>query len=347
MNREQKKHRIEEILLKYFNEEHSERVRIVVQDWLALGKDEKAKDAALWTIFDDMVNEDFDPDRWSYEMLEDLRMRIAAREAELSQMKNTVRRRVPFYRSNPFIRIAAVFAPAMLVVGGALLWMFLSNPEAAPVAMITMAVPDTLGAQNRVSLPDGSSMLVKPGSTVAYAEDFKTAGVRRVELSGEAYFDVTRDTARQFVVETEHIKVRVLGTSFDVQNGPASAQTTVALYRGQVRAEIPDGRAVTLTPGHRLVYENASGKHYTEEIAGNLPDWVAERLNFQHITLGEIFHRLEWYYGVTIDSSGFENSDPYSFRLSGMEDMGTALALVEHISRGFNYSIDGNTVTIH
>lgn len=99
-----------------------------------------------------------------------------------------------------------------------------------------------------VLLPDGSAVTLAPGSEIAYARGLRGAG-RRVNLAGQATFDVARD-GRPFAVETFNASVEVLGTVFDVQAWPASQapETAVALVEGSVRLR-SDAGAVTLRPG--------------------------------------------------------------------------------------------------
>lgn len=343
--------RAEEILYGYFNEEHSERIRRIVQDWLAFEKEEKGKDAALWALFDDMVDEDLNPDRWSYEMLNDLRMRIAARKAELLCNESRAKRRIPLYRSNSFIRFAAVLIPAALIVGG-MFWMYshrLGNMQPLPQAdFITMNVPDTLGARNRTELPDGSSILVKPGSRIAYAEDFGYGDTRRVQLTGEAYFDVSKDSLRRFVVETGHLNVNVLGTAFHIETTPDNGCTVVALYRGSVHVNgMSDGSQIALMPNQRLIYDHATGVHKIEQITSLLPEWITDNLTFENASYASVFRTMEWYFGVTIEVDGtFKREGDLYFRYTGKENIETAMQIFRCVSREFDYEITGDTVKI-
>ena len=99
-----------------------------------------------------------------------------------------------------------------------------------------------------VSLPDGSEAILAPGSEIVYARGLR-GDARRVELAGQATFDVVRD-GRPFTVETFNASVEVLGTVFDVQAWQASQapETAVALVEGSVRLR-SDAGAVTLRPG--------------------------------------------------------------------------------------------------
>ncbi len=345
------KNKIDKILSEYFDVQHSDKVSKAVRYWLVSEKNEAEKIDALWKLFDQRVIEDVNPGAWTDEMYEDLKMRLAAKQTHDSGNTKVIKRRTPFHRSIPFLRYAAVLIPAMLLVGATfgLLHIRHGVSDPAPLAaFVTMAVPDTLGAQHRTLLPDGSNILVRPGSDIAWAGEFNMADTRHVKLSGQAYFDVAKDSTRQFIVETEHIKVHVLGTSFDVQNDPTAEQTVISLYRGQVRAEVSDGTTLTLTPGQRLVYENSTGRNRIEPIAGNLPEWVAERLSFKDATLDKMLHVMEWYLGVQFEVTGrIDPAKVYTFRIDGTEDLDTALRLLEELVPGMKCTAYGNTVGVN
>lgn len=109
------------------------------------------------------------------------------------------------------------------------------------VQPVTVSAPGSVVA---VALPDGSTVALAPGAELAYARGLR-GDVRRVELTGQGYFDVAHD-GRPFVVETPNAGVEVLGTEFDVQ--ARGGETIVVLVDGSVRLRSAGG-AVVLRPG--------------------------------------------------------------------------------------------------
>lgn len=216
------------------------------------------------------------------------------------------------------------------------------------VAMVIKSIPDMPDAHDCTKLPDGSRVWVNPGSTIGMPEDFSAGSKRRIALEdGEVYLSVAKDSLRPFVVETGRLAVNVIGTRFNVKSAADKQQIIVTLFEGQVRVDdTVDGKNIMMRPGQRLIYDDRTGTYSIEPTEAYLPDWVEERLDFQHLTLDGIFRRMEWYYGITIDNTALRNNDIYSFRLSGREDLPTALALVEFITHDFTSRISGDTVTI-
>ncbi len=253
-------------------------------------------------------------------------------------------------RRTVLTRVAA--AVALICVAGAAYY-FITRPHGVEpqIAMIAMAVPDTLGAQGRATLQDGSDIWIKPGSTISYAKDFGAGEKRRLMLnSGEVYLNVASDSTKQFMVETPHLNVNVLGTRFDVEAEPDSRQTVVTLYQGRITIDGIKGDGVAeipMSPGRRLVYDNATGVYRIENTAATLPEWIAARLTFEEATYANIFRTLEWYYGITVEVDGeFRYDGDLNFRFTGKENLEQAMYEFQNFSREFTYEISGRTVKV-
>lgn len=89
-----------------------------------------------------------------------------------------------------------------------------------------------------VTLEDGSSVLLKPGSKVAYATVFNAGKVREVYLSGEAFFDVVKNPSKPFLVYANELVTKVLGTSFSVKAYETDENVTVKVSTGRVAVSV-------------------------------------------------------------------------------------------------------------
>ncbi len=315
-----------------------------IQAWFRSEASVDAKYDALGKLFNEL-QPNLNPDRYEYEQFEKIREILGFPPSEPAP---AVKRRLTPGRIA--LRVAAVVIPALMIAGAS--WLWFSRPQPAPqIAMVTMAVPDTLGAQGRIDLTDGSEVFVRPGSSISYAEDFEAGDKRRVQMSGEAYFEVAADSVKQFIVETAKMNVTVLGTRFNVEASPDKEFTTVTLYQGKVNVSGLTGKEgvteVILQPGRKLVYNNLTGEYKIEDTAALLPDWIASRLTFRNAPYSEIFRTLEWFYGVKVELDGNLGEDmKLNFRITGQEDIETAMWLFRNVSREFTYEIDGSMVKI-
>ena len=112
-----------------------------------------------------------------------------------------------------------------------------------------------------INLPDGSLVLLKKGSQLKYKESFDKS--RGVELQGEAFFNVVKDSLKEFQVKTNHTITHVLGTSFLVNEKEGMGETEVSLYSGKVLVNVNgiENKPWSIIPGESFIY-NKEGEAY-------------------------------------------------------------------------------------
>ena len=164
------------------------------------------------------------------------------------------------------------------------------------------------GQQSKVTLPDGSLVWLNSETIVKYdaAKD-----LRKVSLLGEAYFEVSHDSKRPFIVETGNTKIKVLGTKFDVSHYPDSKITKASLLTGKITMSLPGScKEIELQPGQKIVY-NAEKHVYSKQMVDvqNEILWRQGILFFENELFNDLIRKLERYYAVKIiyDEETFEN----------------------------------------
>lgn len=237
--------------------------------------------------------------------------------------------------------VAAVLIP-VFVIGGAYL---LLNTGKTDRVELMVGMADHV---QEVSLPDNSYVAVSPNSTMLYYEPENNE--RKVELSGEAFFKVSKDAERPFTVSTGNIEVKVLGTDFTVSDFPGGSDSVVSLFDGSVDVQA-DGIANTLSRGERLTYNPSTDEivisiiPYGEMIAkGYKP-----RLKFDRATFGEVFEAMSAYYEVEIEAAANVDTSGGSLTIDlDGESLEASLNLLVKMGRDrFGYSIeDDNKVII-
>ena len=115
-----------------------------------------------------------------------------------------------------------------------------TGEEREPV-YYTVNIP--YGGEYNLVLPDGTRIYLNAGTTLRYPDHF-AGGSREIFLSGEAYLEVSRDTSRPFIVRTDDMDVRVLGTVFNVNAYPDG---------NYVRTTLVEGKVETSCGGERIV----------------------------------------------------------------------------------------------
>lgn len=178
-------------------------------------------------------------------------------------------------------------AAAAIIIGVVFAARWFFQPKAEHFASTTEVVETILADNSRSVLSPGSSLEVRMGRA------------RKVRLSGEAYFEVVRDSARPFVVESGEVKVTVLGTSFEVSAFDSSEVVRVRVRSGRVRVEAY-GDTVELMAGQHAHYHKK--RHILERKAAPPAEvWGLRVLVFEGATLREVVDQLQRNYGVRID----------------------------------------------
>lgn len=231
-----------------------------------------------------------------------------------------------------FGRRVAAAAGIVLVAGlGIGLFRYLSSettvPALAPVALEnrvdSVTVFNEQKAPRLVSLPDGSSVILKKGSHLRYASPFEPKQ-RIVALSGEAYFEVVRDPGRPFLVHANGLVAKVLGTSFDVRAWGANADVTVTVRTGKVavfqepeeeetRPKERFPQQVILTPNEQVVFARKALKLFKSPVnalaEAKLPVIRPVSLVYDSVPVSTVFREIEKVYGikVVIEQKALEN----------------------------------------
>jgi len=156
-----------------------------------------------------------------------------------------------------------------------------------------------------ITLPDGSTVKLNANTRIEYPDHF-AANFRKVKLSGEAFFEVTRDTSHPFIIETANASVEVLGTSFNVSAYPWAEKVEVNVKTGKVKLTQHamgsiDSKSVLLPAGERGWIKIADGKVGHEmNLDPNYSAWITKEIVFQRTPLSEAFTVLENTYHVRI-----------------------------------------------
>lgn len=149
-----------------------------------------------------------------------------------------------------------------------------------------------------VKLPDGSRVWLNSGASLSYPELFKGDKRSVILTDGQAFFEVTENKDKPFLIKAGTLNVQVLGTSFEIENSPAG-QTTVVLATGKVSVA-NESEAVTLTQAGETAFvehESATLQKRQGNATGIAP-WRHPRLDFDGQTLAEVFEILEQRYNT-------------------------------------------------
>lgn len=224
---------------------------------------------------------------------------LAALKARMEQPQS-----VRVVRLSPLkvlLRVAAGIA--LLAVG---IWAF---KHQMPVEGDLMAATTSANATKQLSFSDGSAVLLNHSSKLEHQEAF-TVNERRVKLHGEAFFQVSRDENRPFVIETANAEVTVLGTSFNVRSYPDDSFFEVFVESGKVRVSFAEGKQqVELTKGEFVRIGKNDNKIIRGVDAAAMPlAWRTGIISFKGQPIPTILQGIERLFEVelTLKNTGQE-----------------------------------------
>lgn len=277
-------------------------------------------------------------------------------------------------RKRPVLRIVAwmTAAAAAAVLGWYAYCYFPFSSGKNSNALAQNTVSTKRGSKSKIQLPDGTQVWLNADSKITYNENFQ-GKIREVQLSGEAFFDVVHDAERPFVIHTNVIDVKVLGTAFNVRSYADEKNTETSLIRGSVEITLrnnPD-KKIVLKPNDKLIVDNMEAKadagspdvvrqrhsnraslltlskvNFKENETNALETlWVKNTLAFDKESLEDIAMKIERWYDVKVkiaDNKIRRTEFSGVFEDEDLEQVMEAL----RISGNFHYDLNKKEVTI-
>ncbi|MBX2841101.1 MAG: FecR family protein [Flammeovirgaceae bacterium] len=292
--------RIWELITKYLSNEASESEMEALQGLLK--SDEKAEQlfeeaSAIW-----LKNKKL-PSKYDLEVGKaNLKLKLLQYQLKEENQKGKVKK---LRFSKQIYKTMLVAATISFLVIAALIVLSTYNITSEQLVVWTeKSVPK--GTRVTYSMPDGSKIKVNANSKIRFRKDFVNNKVREVFLKGEAFFDVAKNPEKPFVVITNNIRTKVLGTVFNVRAYTGEQDISVSLVEGSVavynKEQNNSSPPVLLSPSDQFVFNK---KDLTSNIKHEIDlsrfiSWNNNILIFDNEPLGEITEVLENWYGVEI-----------------------------------------------
>lgn len=246
---------------------------------------------------------------------------------------------VPFYRKftaisrTQFYRIAVVASLLLILSLPAVFYLGKNNSQQSATLSYT-----SLTGKSKVVLPDGSEVWLHSHTTLKYNSDFESE-TRNVDLNGEAYFVVTHNAKKPFIVSTNNTKVVVHGTKFNVNSYDSSDNVLVSLFEGSVSMQVAE-KDVMLKPGQEGNFNKAEQTLIVKNgDVGFAKSWTDEQLRFENKNLRYVCRYLSKWYSVKIDiDPSIDDNQSYTFTVhnENLEEIMRILTKVNSIDYSFN-----------
>jgi ferric-dicitrate binding protein FerR (iron transport regulator) len=282
---------------------------------------------------------------------------------------STTRTTQPETAAKPRLRKLWIAAAVAASLAGAFLLIHPLNTSKNPTASRT--VTTNPGARSRLTLPDGTSVVLNADSRLTYNDDFTGGDTREIQLSGEAYFDVAKDPHHPFLIHTKTIDIKVLGTAFNVRSYDNERTTETDLLQGAVEVTLhnkPDKRII-LKPNEKLTVHNDQVNFSTSQpVAAGNPDaplitvgkvhyqkkdssiteilWTKNQLAFDNTSLEDVALQLQRWFNITVTISDERLKTIRLNAVFGKESLPQVMEALS-IAGNFKYTIRKNEVIIN
>lgn len=263
-----------------------------------------------------------------------------AEEKLVRRIKNENAKKRRVLRIEHFARYAAVIT-VLLAMATFVSWYFISPHED------WKSIQTVAGETKSIILDDGTKVWLNENTVLRYPEKF--LGKERIlEMDGEAYFEVTKNKHKPFIVEGKSMQIEVLGTKFNFKNRSGCCMAEASLLEGEIKARgNNDEGMILLSPGQRVELNSATGqmKVYITD-AGRDAIWHDNLIPLDNANIFHIASILEDLYNVEIIlSPDVDKSVTYSGVLGRKKDITDVLNILKETIH-IKYKIHNNTIFI-
>jgi transmembrane sensor len=209
------------------------------------------------------------------------------------------------------------------------------------VAYNIMSTP--VGGQYHLVLGDGTNVWLNAASSIKYPTVF-AGSERKVEVTGEVYFEVAHNAAKPFRVVFKQQVVEVLGTHFNINAYADEASIKTTLLEGSVKVS-NSNTSIIIKPGQQAVFQNG---HLSMNPAANLDEAVAWKngyFQFKDEKIASVMRKLSRWYDIELQYQGQASEEGFNGTISRAKNISQVLNMLER-TKAVHFKIDGRRVVI-
>jgi len=281
----------------------------------------------------------------------------------------------PAFFTRKRITLFSFLAFLLLATGAIYFFTQKTNPVSVAGQSIS-SVATKNGNRTKIVLPDGSQVWLNAGSNLDYNNASFNKELREVSLNGEAYFDVTKNTEKPFIIHTKKMDIKVVGTAFNVRSYSDEKFAEASLIRGSIEVTLKDRKdqKFTLKPNEKISIANDEPEQIVlktgqkvavksnskpiprfvmEVLKANpvnniIPEiaWTQNKLYFEDESLEDIGPMIERWFGKNVV---IQNESLKKVRYTGNFENETIEDVLSYLklSRPFNFKFENDTVIIY
>ncbi|WP_370862752.1 FecR family protein [Parabacteroides faecis] len=298
------KNSIETLIVRYLKQEIDEHELRILDAWLEESPENKSYFFQLKNVSDEAIYLSFTPESVGEESWQKMKKRMFPEKTEIILSKKQFFKNDLFFS---YFKYSAIILLTLSIGWGISEFRYHSqnlSSNTKEVVYNEISVQKG-GRANTLMLSDGSKVVLNAATKFWYPANFAT-DTRTVYLEGEAYFEVTKDVKRPFIVKVKRQDITVLGTTFNVEAYKDFPFSVVTLLSGSVALKAFDdkGKVIShmlLRPNQKAFFDNYSGSLSVENVnAALVTSWVRGEFKFKDAPLIAIITHLEHYYNVRI-----------------------------------------------
>lgn len=218
------------------------------------------------------------------------------------------------------------------------------NTAKSEVMLNQLIVPR--GKRSSITLSDGTTIWINSGSRAIYPVKFDKKR-REIYVEGEIYLTVAKDENRPFIVRTDKLEIKVLGTSFNVNAYPEDKTVTVVLVRGNIKVKPENHKELNVSPNQALIYTKLTDKSQISNVdIYNYISWKDGWLRCESEVIESVLEKLSRYYSRTFV---FEDESLKLVHLSGkleLKDNIDDVLKVVSLATLLRFSKDDDTIKV-
>ncbi len=199
------------------------------------------------------------------------------------------------------------------------------------------------GGQYQVNLPDGTKVWLNASSSLKFPPSF-ARNERRVELTGEGYFEVAKDKLKPFKVRTARQEILVFGTHFNINAYLGEPKTKTTLLEGSVKVTDNDNHYLFLKPGEQAVLRGNRIELRSVDAAAAV-DWKNGLFIFDNEKIETIMRRISRWYNVDVVYKGKVSEEKFMGTISRYKDINEVLNMLE-LTNLVHFKIEGRRIIV-
>ena len=297
------KYNIEELIIRFLQQDINEEELRYLESWLEEDAEHKSYFFDLKCISDSSRRSFFSREDVNEASWQKMHARMEKRHETVSSLAKS-------QTYGLWLSLVKYVAVAVLAVGlGWGVHAFYGNVKSSYLAEESIVYNEIHvqkgGRANTVILSDGTKVVLNAATTLKYPASFNGKN-RQVYLDGEAYFEVTKNEEKPFVVKLNKQDITVLGTTFNVQAYSNELYSEITLLSGQILLEAFNEKGESMSrmylkPDQKALSDNKMGSVSLQDVNASLSNaWINGEYKFKDASLSSIVKRLENYYNVKI-----------------------------------------------